>query len=80
MTVATMLRRPRRVEAPAIKPEAAVAVPRPHLDVEAPDSGDSHRPHEAPEATSRRHAEAPDTGSGRSGYIEGEFTHGRSRS
>lgn len=76
MTIASMPNRRRRFDAPAAQPEA-VAV-RPH--VEAPDSGESYLPIEAPEATAFRHAEAPDAGSGRSFEFESEFTQGRSRS
>ena len=50
---------------------------------EAPDAGaQDPRYLEAPESRDRegRNAEAPDAGDGRSAYIEGEFTHGRSQS
>ena len=76
MTVAFMPRRTRRAAAPVIQPEVAPVRPQ----VEAPDLGEAFLPHEAPEARTTRHAEAPDAGSGRSFCIEGDFTHGRSRS
>lgn len=46
---------------------------RPH-EAEAPDRG------VAPEGPEGRMGEAPDAGEGRAGYVEGEFTHGRSQS
>lgn len=57
----------------AAAPEVAPMGYRPR-PAEAPDRGFSG---EAPEA---RSAEAPDAGEGRSGYMEQEFTHGRSQS
>jgi hypothetical protein len=41
---------------------------------------DSVRVTEAPESWQDCHVEAPDAGKGESHAIEGEFTHGRSRS
>ena len=58
--------------APAPTPEASTY--RPH-SAEAPDRGYTG---EAREARSNR--EAPDAGEGRSGYMENEYTHGRSQS
>lgn len=45
---------------------------------EAPDRGAYRFHNEAPD--SGRLPEAPDAGDGRPGYIESEFTHGRSQS
>ena len=47
-------------------------------EAEAPDRGDLRR--EAPEARVSRCSEAPDSGEGRMGLLEHEFTHGRSQS
>ncbi len=64
-------------EMPSMFPKATTEVVptsyRPRT-AEAPDRGFSG---EAPEA---RSAEAPDAGDGRMGYIEHEYTHGRSQS
>lgn len=45
---------------------------------EAPERAAYH--HEAPESRPGHPAEAPDSGVGRHGYLEHEFTHGRSQS
>ena len=45
---------------------------------EAPDCGG--RSGEAPESREGQSFEAPDAGYGRMGYLEHEFTHGRSQS
>lgn len=49
-------------------------------EAEAPDRGAFSDLREAPESRWSRANEAPDAGSGRSAYLEHEFTHGRSQS
>ena len=65
-------------EIPSLFPKAAATEVAPSSyrprSVEAPDRGFSG---EAPEA---RSVEAPDAGEGRSGFMEHEYTHGRSQS
>ena len=53
---------------------------RPAREAEAPDRGADREQREAPDSGRHRLAEAPDTGDGRQGYQEQEFTHGRSQS
>ena len=51
-----------------------------HVHPEAEPLEDSVRDTEAPESWQDWHAEAPDAGKGEPHSLEGEFTHGRSRS
>jgi hypothetical protein len=62
---------------PSVMTESTPSTYRPCI-AEAPDCGG--RSQEAPEIHRGRSFEAPNSGEGRMGYAEHQFTHGRSQS